>query len=106
MPKITFIEFDGSEHVVDAHVGSSVMESAIENMVPGIDADCGGNCICSTCHGYIQADWTDKLTPRDAEEEAMLQFASEPEANSRLTCQIPVTEELDGLVVRLPEMQG
>lgn len=106
MPKITFIEFDGSEHVVDANVGSSVMESAIENMIPGIDADCGGNCICSTCHGYVQADWLDKLPAMDDEEQAMIEFANDPESNSRLTCQIQVTEGLDGLVVRLPETQG
>lgn len=106
MPKITFIEFDGSEHVVDAEVGSTVMESAIDNMISGIDADCGGNCICSTCHAYVDAEWLDKLPPIDAEEEAMIEYANEPESNSRLTCQIPVTEELDGLIVRLPEVQG
>ncbi len=106
MPKITFIEYDGNKSVVDATVGNSVMETAIENMVSGIDADCGGNCICSTCHGYIDDAWLGKLPPMEAEEEAMVEFANEPESNSRLTCQIHMTEELDGLIVRLPETQG
>lgn len=106
MPKITFIEHGGSQRVVEAQTGSSVMEAAIENMVTGIDADCGGNCICSTCHGYIDEAWLAQMPPMDDEEGAMVEYANEPAPNSRLTCQIQVTEELDGLIVRLPEIQG
>jgi 2Fe-2S ferredoxin len=106
MPKITYIEKSGKEHVVDAALGLSVMEAAIRNMVPGIDADCGGACACATCHVYVDPAWTDKVGKPEAMEESMLDFAYEPKENSRLSCQINVTAELDGLVVRLPEFQG
>ncbi len=106
MPKITFIEQSGAEHVVDAEEGVSVMEAAIKNMVPGIDADCGGACACATCHVYVDETWTEKAGKADAMEESMLDFAYEPKENSRLSCQIKVTAELDGLIVRLPEFQG
>ena len=106
MPKITFIEHSGAEHVVDADVGLSVMEAAVRNSVPGIDADCGGACACATCHVYVDAAWADKVGKPEAMEESMLDFAYEPKENSRLSCQITVRAELDGLVVRLPEFQG
>ena len=106
MPKITYIEKNGNEHVVEAEVGLSVMEAAIRNLVPGIDADCGGACACATCHVYVDPAWLDKLGKKQSMEESMLDFAYEPKENSRLSCQIPITAALDGLVVRLPDMQG
>ncbi len=106
MPKITFIEQNGTEHVVDAENGASVMETAIKNMVPGIDADCGGACACATCHVYVDEAWIDKVGKPEAMEESMLDFAYEPKENSRLSCQITVKDALDGLIVRLPEFQG
>jgi 2Fe-2S ferredoxin len=106
MPKITYIEHDGTEHVVDVPVGWSVMEGAVRNGIPGIDADCGGACACATCHVHVDAAWMDKLAPRQDMEINMLDFAIGYEAdNSRLTCQIRVTPELDGLIVRMPEHQ-
>ncbi len=105
MPRITYIEHNGTEHTVDVAVGLTVMEGAVNNNVPGIDADCGGACACSTCHVYVNPDWTDKLPAREDMEEDMLDFAYEPNARSRLTCQIQVTSELDGLVVQMPEKQ-
>ena len=106
MPKITFIEQNGTEHAVDAENGVSVMEAAIKNMVPGIDADCGGACACATCHVYIDEAWREKTGKPESMEESMLDFAYEPKENSRLSCQITVSDALDGLVVRLPEFQG
>ena len=106
MPKITYIEHNGSEHVIEAEAGTSVMETAVKNMVPGIDADCGGACACATCHVYVDEAWLDKVGKPEAMEESMLDFAAEPKENSRLSCQINVTDALDGLVVRLPEFQG
>lgn len=106
MAKITYIEHGGTEHVVDVAPGLTVMEGARDNGVPGLDADCGGACACSTCHVYIDADWIEKLPQKDPMEEDMLDFAWEPDpASSRLTCQIKVTEALDGLIVRLPAKQ-
>ncbi len=106
MPKITYIESNGTEHVVDVPVGHTVMEGARDNNIPGIEADCGGACACSTCHVYVDEAWTSKLPQKQAMEEDMLDFAWEPNpVTSRLTCQIPVTEELDGLVVKMPERQ-
>ena len=106
MAKITFIEKDGTEHTVDAPNGLTVMEAAIRNMVPGIDADCGGACACATCHVYVDAAWADRTGARSSMEESMLDFASDVEDTSRLSCQIKVSEALDGLIVRLPEQQG
>lgn len=106
MPKITYIEKSGKEHVVDAPAGLTVMEAAVRNMVPGIDADCGGACACATCHVYVEPEWLVRLAPRAQMEESMLDFAYEPKENSRLSCQITITEALDGLIVRLPEFQG
>ena len=106
MAKITYIEHDGTEHVADVAEGLTVMEGAIRNMIPGIDADCGGACACATCHAYVDAAWTGKTGERSSMEESMLDFASDVEDNSRLSCQIRVTADLDGLVVRMPEEQG
>lgn len=105
MPKITYIEHNGTEHTVDVAVGLTVMEGAVQNNIPGIDADCGGACACSTCHAYVNPDWVEKLPAREDMEEDMLDFAYEPNARSRLTCQIQVTPELDGLVLQIPEKQ-
>lgn len=105
MTKILFIEHDGTEHPVEAIPGSSVMLAAVTNGVPGIDADCGGACSCATCHVYVQEEWLDKLGPVDPMEEAMLSLSTDRKDNSRLSCQIEVTEALDGLVVTTPEFQ-
>ena len=105
MAKITYIEHDGAEHVIDVKPGQSVMEGAVKNNVPGIDADCGGACACATCHVYVDAAWTDKTGTKSAMEESMLDFAEGVEPNSRLSCQIKVSDELNGLVVRMPESQ-
>jgi 2Fe-2S ferredoxin len=105
MPKITFIEHNGTEHQVDADLGLSVMRAAIDNLVPGIDADCGGECSCATCHVYVDPAWMDKVGKPEDREESMLDLNPEREANSRLSCQIPVTDELDGLKVTVPEFQ-
>ena len=105
MAKITYIQFDGSESVVDVKPGLSVMEGAVKNNVRGIDADCGGACACATCHCYVDEAWQDKTGAKSAMEESMLDFAENVQPNSRLSCQIKVTEEPDGLVVRLPESQ-
>ena len=105
MAKITYIEFNGAKHVVDVRNGLSVMEGAIKNNVPGIDADCGGACACATCHVYVDEAWREKTGSASAMEESMLDFAQNVEPNSRLSCQIRVTDALDGLIVRLPEDQ-
>ncbi len=105
MTKILFIEHDGTEHPVEVEPGGSVMLAAVTNGVPGIDADCGGACSCATCHVYVNEEWLDKLEPIDAMEEAMLSLSSDRKENSRLSCQIKVSEELDGLVVTTPEFQ-
>ncbi|MCJ8138887.1 2Fe-2S iron-sulfur cluster-binding protein [Falsirhodobacter halotolerans] len=106
MAKITYVEHDGTEHVVDVRNGLTVMEGARDNGVPGIEADCGGACACSTCHVYVAQDWVDRLPPKDPMEDDMLDFAWHPDpVRSRLTCQIKVSEALDGLVVTMPERQ-
>ena len=105
MAKITYIQFDGTETVVEVRNGLSVMEGAIKNNIPGIDADCGGACACATCHVYVDEAWRDKTGEPSAMEESMLDFAEEVQPNSRLSCQIRVSDALDGLVVRLPENQ-
>jgi ferredoxin, 2Fe-2S len=106
MAKITYIEFNGTPHEVEVPNGLTVMEGARDNGIPGIEADCGGACACSTCHVYVDPAWVDRLPPREAMEEDMLDFAWEPDPErSRLTCQIRVTDEIDGLVVRMPEKQ-
>lgn len=105
MAKIKFIEHDGTEHVVDAEPGMSVMNAAIDNLVPGIDADCGGECSCATCHVVVDDAWFDKVGKPSDQEESMLDLNPDREEHSRLSCQIPVSDEIDGLVVQLPEFQ-
>ena len=105
MPKITYIEHNGTEHVVEVPEGLTVMEGAVTNNIPGIDADCGGACACSTCHVYVDPAWLDRLPPKEDMETDMLDFAYEPNETSRLTCQLKVTPALEGLVVRMPEKQ-
>jgi len=106
MAKITYIEHNGTEHVVDVPNGLTVMEGARDNNIPGIEADCGGACACSTCHVYVHPDWVSKLPQIDPMEEDMLEFAYQPdETRSRLTCQLKVSDALDGLVVQMPEKQ-
>ena len=106
MPRIIFIEPAGSTREVDASVGQSVMEAAVQNGVHGIDADCGGCCSCATCHGYVDEAWRDVLDPPDSVELDMLDFAFRRQEGSRLTCQIEVQDKFDGLRIRLPESQG
>jgi ferredoxin, 2Fe-2S len=103
--KITYIEFNGKEHVVDAPTGYSVMDGAINNNVRGVIAECGGACSCATCHVYVDAAWVDKLDKIGDLEEAMLDAVCDRQPNSRLSCQIKVSDALDGLMVRLPEKQ-
>jgi ferredoxin, 2Fe-2S len=105
LAKITYIEHSGTEHTVDVKPGLSVMEGAVKNNIPGIDADCGGACACATCHVYVDEAWIEKTGSASAMEESMLDFAEEVKPNSRLSCQIRVTDALDGLVVRMPESQ-
>ena len=106
MPKITYITSDGGQYDIDAEIGSTVMENAIKNMVPGIEAECGGACACATCHVYVDETWSAKAGEPQAMEEDMLDFAYELRPTSRLSCQIKVVEELDGLVVRIPDRQA
>lgn len=105
MAKIRFIEHNGKQHDVNATNGTSVMNAAIDNLVPGIDADCGGECSCATCHVIIDDKWMAKVGNPGDQEESMLDMNPEREPNSRLSCQIKVRDELDGLIVRLPQFQ-
>ena len=105
MPKITYIAFDETETTVDAKEGMSVMQSAVNNGVAGIVAECGGACSCATCHVHVEQEWFDKLPEAQAMEKEMLDFVMSPQPTSRLSCQIKVTAELDGLVVHTPESQ-
>ena len=105
MPKIKYIEHNGKEHEVEVPVGWSVMEGAVKNLSPGIDADCGGACACATCHVHVDEAWIAKLPGKEDMEETMLDFAQEIGPTSRLSCQIKVVPELDGLVVRMPKSQ-
>lgn len=105
MPKITYIAFDGEQTTIDAKEGMSVMQSAVNNGVDGIVAECGGACSCATCHVYVDEEWSGKLPEAQAMEKEMLDFVMSPQPNSRLSCQIKVTAELDGLVVNTPESQ-
>ena len=105
MAKITYIEFSGAERTVEVALGQTLMEGAVKNNVPGIDADCGGACACATCHVYVDEAWEAKTGVRTDMEQSMLEFAENVEPNSRLACQIKVSGDLDGLVVRLPEAQ-
>ena len=105
MPKVTFIEHNGKPHQVEAVIGLSLMRAAIDNNVPGIDADCGGQCACATCHVYVDAAWEGRTGARTSMEEDMLNFAAVTQDNSRLACQITISDALDGLVVSMPEGQ-
>jgi ferredoxin, 2Fe-2S len=106
MPKITYIDTAGEHYEVDAENGTTVMENAIRNGVPGIEAECGGACACATCHVYVDEAWREKTGEPSPMEEDMLDFGYEVRPNSRLSCQIKVTPELDGLVVTTPEKQA
>lgn len=105
MAKITYIEHDGTQHVIDVASGMTVMEGAVKNTIPGIDADCGGACACATCHVYVDEAWMGKVGKPESMEEDMLDFAFDVRENSRLSCQIKVSDELDGLRIILPEKQ-
>jgi len=105
MPKITYIDDEGTARTVEADIGATVMETAVNNDIPGILATCGGSCACATCHVYVDEEWYDKLPPPQLEEVDMLDTAHDLLDNSRLSCQIVVTEELDGLVVTTPARQ-
>jgi len=106
MVAITFIEFDGDPRTVEAPAGTTAMEAAVRNGIPGIVAECGGACACATCHVYVDEAWIDKVGEPSEMEEGMLDFASDVRPNSRLSCQITLTAELDGLVLHTPERQG
>jgi ferredoxin, 2Fe-2S len=106
MAKITYVEHGGKEHVVEVSTGLTVMEGARDNGIPGIEADCGGACACSTCHVYVDPAWVDRLPAKDSMEQDMLDFAWNPDpVRSRLTCQLKVSDKLDGLRVQMPEKQ-
>tara|TARA_B100000945_G_C20051323_1_gene443655 strand:- start:161 stop:481 length:321 start_codon:yes stop_codon:yes gene_type:complete len=105
MPKITYIEHNGKKHTIDVANGLSIMEGAVQNNIPGIDADCGGAMACATCHVYVKEEWFNNLPQKEQGEEDMLDMAFEPKKNSRLSCQILVSKEIDGIVVDLPKKQ-
>ncbi|WP_374633651.1 2Fe-2S iron-sulfur cluster-binding protein [Ferrovibrio sp.] len=105
MTKITYIEHNGAKHEVNENSGLSLMEAAVKNAVPGIDADCGGACACATCHVYVDEAWMEQLEIPSDNEQSMLDVLEAVQPNSRLACQIRIDEKLDGLVVRLPESQ-
>ena len=105
MPKITYIEHNGEAHTIEVTNGLSVMEGAVQNNIPGIDADCGGSMACATCHVYVKEEWFNKLPKKEDGEEDMIDMAFEPKKNSRLSCQIIISDELDGLVVNIPKKQ-
>ena len=106
MAKITYNTQDNKVHTIDVQNGLTVMEGAVQNDIPGIDADCGGGMACATCHVYIQEEWWGKLNKKEDGEEDMLDMAHEPNKFSRLSCQVIVSNELDGLVVSIPSKQG
>ena len=105
MPKITYIEHNGKSHTVEVNKGLTVMEGAVQNDILGIDADCGGGMACATCHVYVKEEWFYKINKKSEGEDDMIDQAFEPTKYSRLSCQISVTDEIDGLVVNLPEKQ-
>jgi 2Fe-2S ferredoxin len=106
MPQITFVDHTGEKRTVSGDAGATVMEAAIKNGVPGIVAECGGACSCATCHVHVDEAWSEKVGPPSPMEEDMLDFAFDVRPTSRLSCQIKVTDELDGLIVRTPAQQG
>ncbi|MFQ5935160.1 MAG: 2Fe-2S iron-sulfur cluster-binding protein [Acidiferrobacterales bacterium] len=105
MARITFVQPDGSKQAVDVEDGYSVMEGATANQIPGIKAECGGSCSCSTCHCYVDPAWSDRLPPMQDDEAGLVEFAWEPKETSRLMCQLMVTDEFDGLILYVPEKQ-
>ena len=106
MPKITYIEYNGKSHTVEVSNGLSVMEGAVQNNISGIDADCGGSMASATCHVYVKEEWFNKIPKKEDGEEDMIDMAYEPNKLSRLSCQLTVSDELDGLIVNLPEKQA
>ena len=106
MPKITYITHDNQSHTIEVQNGLTVMEGAIQNDIPGIDADCGGSMACATCHVYVEEKWLDKISKAEEAEVDMIDMALEPKKNSRLSCQLIVSDELDGLIVTTPEKQS
>jgi len=106
MPKINYITHDDKKYSIEVQNGLTVMEGAVQNDIPGIDADCGGGMACATCHVYVKEDWLDKLPKKEDGEEDMLDMAFEPKMNSRLSCQLVVSNELDGLIVNIPSKQA
>ena len=106
MPKITYIEHNGKSHTINVANGLSVMEGAVQNNIPGIDADCGGSMACATCHVYVKEGWFNKLPKKEDGEEDMIDMAYEPNKYSRLSCQLTVSDALEGLTVKLPEKQA
>ena len=106
MPKVTYIDFQGNTKTIEVENGLTVMEGAIQNNIPGIDADCGGSMACATCHVYVEEKWFDKIKKAEEAEEDMIDMAFEPKKNSRLSCQIIISEELDGLTVTTPSKQS
>ena len=106
MPKITYIDHQDNSKTIEVENGLTVMEGAVQNNIPGIDADCGGGMACATCHVYVQEDWFNKIPKKEDGEEDMLDMAFQPKKNSRLSCQIIVSDEIDGLVVNIPSKQA
>ena len=106
MAKITYIQNSGNSQTIEISNGLSVMEGAVQNDIPGIDADCGGGMACATCHVYVKEDWLNKLPAKEDGEEDMLDMAFEPKKNSRLSCQLIISDELNGLIVTTPEQQS
>ena len=106
MPKITYIDSEGNQKTIEVATGLTVMEGAVQNNITGIDADCGGGMACATCHVYVKEEWLNKLEKTEDAEQDMIDMAFEPKKNSRLSCQIIVKEELDGLVVTTPSKQN
>jgi 2Fe-2S ferredoxin len=106
MPKITYIEYSGKEHHVEMPLGYTIMEGAVKNSIPGIDADCGGSCACATCHVYVDENYLSKIPAAQEAEKDMLDFVNDPNNTSRLSCQIIITNDLDGIIVRMPKKQS
>ena len=106
MAKINYITHNNETYTIEVQNGLTVMEGAVQNDIPGVDADCGGGMACATCHVYVNEEWFDKITPKEDGEEDMLDMAFEPKKNSRLSCQIVVSDEIDGLVVNIPSKQA
>jgi 2Fe-2S ferredoxin len=105
MTKVIFIDHEGNNYQINANQGDSLMEAAISNNVPGIDADCGGLCACGTCHVFVELNWLSKVGERSEMEDSMLEYTENVKSNSRLSCQITISEELEGLTIKLPEEQ-